>query len=230
MSAWEVETGVSRLKIHLQLRIEFEVTRGYMRACLQTEGESMESSPRQSHCGNQLPKPLPSPPGKRFASTGKPPASHLPLSLTQGFSFFLCRRFLMAVHMARVPPPEPPRSHRRPARLSPQASSDTQAGWASSNPPASWVPASPSPSQHAPVALPLFPLPTVWHGCFSSKASHGGCVLHSAPFPHRPPRQLDLCPVSPLLLGSQSTCSPPSHSLHISHCAFVNRHRWFPGD
>lgn len=125
MSAWEVETGVSRLKIHLQLRIEFEVTRGYMRACLQTEGESMESSPRQSHCGNQLPEPLPSPPGKRFASTGKPPASHLPLSLTQGFSFFLCRRFLMAVHMARVPPRslpgatvvQPDCPHRPPATL-----------------------------------------------------------------------------------------------------------------
>lgn len=126
------------------------------------------------------------------------PASHLWLSLTQGFSsFFLCYRFLKAVHVARVPrepPQEPPSS-------SPLVPTGLQRhpGWRG-------IPLLCRLGSHVPppllfVALLPWLCPLSWQGHFSSSAPRRGCPLHSCSHSHRPQSQLDLRPCAPAPAG-----------------------------
>lgn len=102
-------------------------------------------------------------------------------------------------------------SHRRPARLSPQASSTTQAGWAASSPPAGWV--------------PISCLPFSFTACSCGSSSPSACVRHGCFFPTAPPLGAVHFTLLPSHPGHQDswTCalcpcsfrapSPPAHRL-----------------
>lgn len=92
--------------------------------------------------------------------------------------------------------------------MSPHAPSITPAGWASSSPPASWVPISCLPFSFTACSCGCHPL-CLLYGTGISLPQPPTRVVHFTPFPHRPPGQLDLCPVS----CSFRALSPPAHRL-----------------